>query len=67
MAKISENRQCLVCGQLIPPEQDGVIVRLHPENRMVHHGCACKVKDALEKFDHIKDTSGAGNNEIKSL
>jgi len=53
-----ENRECPICVQIIPPGDDCVSISLIPERRIIHIGCAEKVKEGLEKFrfdSHLDD------------
>ena len=47
----NENRECLVCEQVISSDDPAVPVKLHPFNRIIHPTCARKVADALDEFN----------------
>ena len=56
MALKEENRQCLICDNLIPPGDDAVAInssklfKVPGDKRIIHIACAKKVSDALEDW-----------------
>jgi len=50
----NENRECLVCDQVISSDDPAVPVKLHPFPRVVHPTCARLVVKALEEWEDVQ-------------
>jgi len=50
----NENRECLVCDQVISSDDPAIPVKLHPFPRIVHPTCARLVAKALEEYEMLQ-------------
>jgi hypothetical protein len=47
MSKITSDRFCPICEQIVPRDQKGLVVYISPARKiLLHEGCAEKVKNA---------------------
>jgi hypothetical protein len=60
MAKVEENRECLICGNLIPPEDESIPVnsklffKVPGDKRIVHVSCVREVILAYKSYKNKK-------------
>ncbi len=61
MSASDENRQCLMCEQIIPSGiPEFLIIRMRPENRVIHVTCAEVVESALNEWRKKQKSNKTG-------
>ena len=50
MGKVTDDRFCPICEQIVPREQKGIPVKISPARTiLLHEGCAAKVSASYNK------------------
>jgi len=61
MGEVTDDRFCPICEQIVPREQEGVLVKISPARTiLLHDGCAKRVQDSMmalrreKKIKHLE-------------
>ena len=50
MSEVTEDRFCPICENIVPREQEGVLVKVSPSRTiLLHEGCGLKVYDKMRQ------------------